>query len=59
MYFNDMRLSPTAFEGLANILYTFNKVGSFENDLRLTLDSVSAFSELLSRTKTAGLNLYA
>jgi antitoxin component HigA of HigAB toxin-antitoxin module len=54
-----MRFSPTAFEGLSNILYTVNKVGSFENDLRLTLDSVSAVSELLSRTKTAGLNLYA
>ena len=48
-----------AFEGLTNILYTFNKAGSVENDLRLTFDSVSAVSELLTRTKTAGLNLYA
>jgi hypothetical protein len=54
-----MKLSLTAFEGLANILFTVNKAGSFENDLRLTLESVSAVSELLGRTKTAGLNLYA
>ncbi|UJR36135.1 hypothetical protein I4U23_028869 [Adineta vaga] len=58
-YFNDMRFSPMVFEGLANILFTVNKAGSFENDLRLTFDSVSAVSELLTRTKTAGLNLYA
>ncbi|CAF0869889.1 unnamed protein product [Rotaria sordida] len=58
-YFTDMRLSFMAFEGLANILFTINKAGSFENDLRLTLDSVSAVSELLTRTKTAGVNLYA
>ncbi|CAF1365146.1 unnamed protein product [Adineta ricciae] len=58
-YFDDMHFPPMAFEGLTNILYTFNKAGSVENDLRLTFDSVSAVSELLTRTKTAGLNLYA
>lgn len=54
-----MKLSLTAFEGLANILFTVNKAGSLENDLRLTMESISAVSELFTRTKTAGLNLYA
>ncbi|CAF2400307.1 unnamed protein product [Rotaria sp. Silwood2] len=58
-YFSDMHFSFMAFEGLANILFAINSAGSFENDLRLTLDSVSAVSELLARTKTAGINLYA
>jgi hypothetical protein len=54
-----MKFSLTAFQGLANILFTVNKAGSLENDLRLTMESISAVSELLGRTKTAGLNLYA
>ena len=54
-----MHFSPTAFEGLANVLYSINKAASFENDLRLALDSISAFSELLTRTQVAGLNLYS
>jgi hypothetical protein len=54
-----MKFPTTALDGLINILFTVNKAGSLENDLRLTLDSVSAVSELLGRTKTAGLNLYA
>lgn len=54
-----MKLSLTAFEGLANILFTVNKAGSLENDLRLSMESISAVSELFTRTKTAGLNLYA
>ncbi|CAF1416980.1 unnamed protein product [Rotaria magnacalcarata] len=58
-YFTDMRFSLMAFEGLANILFSISKAGSFENDLRLTLESVSAVSDLLSRTKAAGVNLYA
>ena len=58
-YFGDMKFSPVAFEGVASILSTFTQVDSLENDLRLTLDSVSAVSDLLGRTKTAGLNLYA
>ncbi|CAF4498656.1 unnamed protein product [Rotaria socialis] len=58
-YFADMRFSLMAFEGLANILFSINKAGSFENDLRLTLESVSAVSDLLSRTQAAGVNLYA
>ncbi|CAF3396951.1 unnamed protein product [Rotaria sp. Silwood1] len=58
-YFSDMRLLSGAFEGLASILFAINQAGSFENDLRLTLDSVSAVSELLTRTQVAGVNLYA
>jgi hypothetical protein len=54
-----MKFSLNAFQGLANILFTVNGVGSLENDLRLTMESISAISELFSRTKTAGLNLYA
>lgn len=54
-----MRLSLMAFEGIANVLFAVTGARSFETDLRLTLDSVSAVSELLSRTKTAGVNLYA
>ena len=54
-----MKFSLTAFQGLASIAFTVNKAGSLENDLRLTMESVSAVSELLGRTKTAGLNLYA
>lgn len=54
-----MNLSLTAFQGLANIFFTVNKAGSLENDLRLTMESISAVSELFTRTKTAGLNLYA
>ena len=54
-----MKFSLTGFEGLANILFTVNKAGSLEKDLRLTMESISAVSELFTRTKTAGLNLYA
>ena len=54
-----MRFSLTAFQGMANILFTVNSAGSLENDLRLSMESISAISELFSRTKTAGLNLYA
>lgn len=54
-----MQFSLTAFQGVANIFFTVNNAGSLENDLRLTLDSVAAVSELLGRTKVAGLNLYA
>lgn len=54
-----MKLPLTAIQGAQKVLSTVTSVGSFENDLRLTLESVSAVSELLGRTKTAGLNLYA
>ena len=59
-YFSDLRFSSVAFDGLAGIFFTMNNVGpTFDNDVRLTMESLSAVSELLSRTKTAGLNLYA
>lgn len=54
-----MRFSLSGFQGLASILFSVNQAESFENDLRLTLDSVSAISDLLTRTKVAGVNLYA
>lgn len=59
-YFSDLRFSTVAFEGLAGIFFTMNKAGpKFDNDLQLTMQSLSAVSELFSRTKTAGLNLYS
>jgi len=54
-----MEFSLTAFQGLANIFFSVNNMGSFENDLRLSMESVAAVSELLSRMKVAGLNLYS